>query len=384
MPSTIPFNSPYVGAEEAAAVAKAIAQPILHGDGPISRSVEVYMEQWLQVRHAFLTTSCTHALEMAMIALGIRAGDEVIMPSFTFVSTANAVVLRGGTPVFADIRPDTLTLDVVDVARRITSATKAIVVVHYAGVSADMDEILDLARKHDLYVVEDAAQAVDARYKNRYLGTLGDIGCFSFHDTKNITCGEGGAFLTQRDDVAQMAERIREKGTNRSAFLRGEIDKYSWVSQGSSYIQSDILAALLTTQFEKRDIIRTRRKEVWEAYYDALTPLADAGEIILPTIPPHSSSNYHIFFFRVPSPEQRSRVLDALRVEGIQATFHYVPLHSSPYGRKVLKYEGVLPNTTKCSDTLIRLPIYPQLAAESADVGQRVATILKRNILYPV
>ena len=376
----IPFHRPYVGPEEGEAAAAAVTQNVLHGDGPISRRVERQLADWLDSEHVFLTTSCTHALEMAMLALDIEPGDEVIMPSFTFVSTANAVVLRGGVPVFAEIRPETLNLDPEDVARRVTPRTKAVVPVHYAGVACDMGALNDLAGRYDLYVVEDAAQGVDAYYEGRALGTLGDIGCYSFHDTKNITSGEGGAFLTGDPALAQRAEIIREKGTNRSAFYRGEVDKYSWVDEGSSYIQSDILAALLEVQLEKRDEIREKRRVVWEAYYEALSPLAEAGRVVLPVIPGNRTSNYHLFYFRTRSAAERDQMLGLLKERGVQATFHYVPLHSSPYGRDVLGWEGDLPVTQHCSETLVRLPLYPQLSAQAEELAARVAGIVAEGV----
>jgi dTDP-4-amino-4,6-dideoxygalactose transaminase len=313
---------------------------------------------------------------MAMIALGIGPGDEVIMPSFTFVSSANAVVLRGARPVFAEITPETLNIDPEDIVRQITPRTRAIVPVHYAGVACDMDAIMDIARRHRLFVIEDAAQGVDAYHGDRALGTIGDIGCYSFHDTKNITCGEGGAFLTNNDEIAEQAEFVREKGTNRSAFFRGEIDKYNWISPGSSYIQSDILAALLEAQLTRREQIRSDRGLVWQAYYDALKPIARDKGVILPVVPGYATSNYHIFYFRVTTTALRDQVLNALKRQGIQATFHYVPLHSSPYGRSTLHCRELLSVTQMCSETLIRLPIFPQLAEQAPELAARVADIV--------
>ncbi len=382
----IPFNKPFIGESEIAAVSKALQQGVLRGDGPISKRIESAFGEWLGSPHVYFTTSCTHALEMAMIALDIGPGDEVIMPSFTFVSSANAVVLRGAKPVFAEIDAETLNINPADVARRITPATKAIVPVHYAGVACDMDPIVKLAKDHDLWVIEDAAQAIDACYKGRPLGTIGDIGCYSFHDTKNITSGEGGAFLTSSVEIAYKAELVREKGTNRSAFVRGEVDKYNWVSQGSSYIQSDILAALLEAQIARKDEIRTGRKAVWEAYYDALSPLAADGLVTLPVIPEYATTNYHIFFFRLPSLALRQTVLQSLKSAGIQATFHYVPLHSSPYGRSTLNCAADLPVTDHCSETLIRLPLYPQLQEQAGELAEKVSHIvseqLQREAIY--
>ncbi|MEM8485833.1 MAG: dTDP-4-amino-4,6-dideoxygalactose transaminase [Bacteroidota bacterium] len=381
---SIPFNEPCIGQTEIDAVTRALEQGVLRGDGPISKRVEATLQKWLDVPHVFFTTSCTHALEMAMIALNIGPGDEVIMPSFTFVSSANAVVLRGAKPVFAEIDPNTLNIDPADIAKKITPATRAIVPVHYAGVACDMDAIMGLAKDHNLYVIEDAAQAIDATYKGKPLGTIGHIGCFSFHDTKNLTSGEGGAFVTNEHSIAEKAELVREKGTNRSAFFRGEVDKYNWVSQGSSYIQSDILAALLEAQIARKDEIKQQRKQVWDAYYAALQPLADAGQITLPVVPFYADTNYHIFFFKMPSLEIRQATLKAIKADGIQATFHYVPLHSSPYGRNTLGCTDDLPITEHCSETLIRLPMYPQLHVQAENLAVRIAKIVQKELAVSI
>jgi dTDP-4-amino-4,6-dideoxygalactose transaminase len=377
---TVSFNEPTTGATEADAVREALESGTIRGDGPVSQRVEEYLKEWLDIDHVFLTTSCTHALEMAMIALDIGPGDEVIMPSFNFVSSGNAVVLRGATPVFAEIKPDTLNVDPEDVADKITPQTKAIIPVHYAGVGCDMKALLSLAEQHDLYVVEDAAQAIDAYYEGHPLGTMGDIGCYSFHETKNITCGEGGAFLTDSEEIARKAELVREKGTNRSAFIRGEVDKYTWVSEGSSYIQSDVLASVLEAQLEKRNEIKRRRRIVWEAYHEALGPLADSQEVHLPPIPDGRRSNYHIFFFRVATPELRNQILDALKDHGIQATFHYIPLHSSPFGKRFVEPEQTLPITERCSKTLIRLPLYPQLVDDAEQVSRQTSCVIRNQL----
>lgn len=376
----IAFNEPWTGEAEAEAARKVLDAGTIRGDGPVSSRVQEKLASWLGIDEVFLTTSCTHALEMAMMVLEIGPGDEVIMPSFNFVSSGNAVVLRGATPVFAEIRPDTLNVDVEDVARKITPRTKAIIPVHYAGVSCDMDALMALADEHDVYVVEDAAQGVDAHYNGAPLGTIGDIGCYSFHETKNISCGEGGAFLTDNEDLARQAELVREKGTNRSAFIRGEVDKYTWVSEGSSYIQSDILAAVLEAQLEKRDAIKTRRKTIWTAYREALTPFAADGRVALPHVPDACQTNYHIFFFRVETPTLRNQLLDALKEAGIQATFHYIPLHSSPFGQQFVESDEAFPITEHCSKTLIRLPVYPQLAERARSLAERVADIVDQEI----
>lgn len=363
----IPSNVPYIGIEEEEAVGKAIVSGYLTGNGPICKRVERQMQEMFNVKYVLLTTSCTHALEMAMLVLGIGSGDEVILPSFTFVSTANCVVLRGARPIFAEIKSDTLNIDPDDIRRRITPRTKAIIPMHYAGVGCDMDAIMEIAAEHNLYVVEDAAQGVDALYKGRYLGTIGNLGCYSFHGTKNIACGEGGAFLTNDDALAQKAEIIHEKGTNRAAFVRGQVDKYSWVSVGSSYVLSDLLAAVLEAQLAKRAEVKDRRKVVWEQYYRGLKPLAAKGEVILPVVPAERESNYHIFFFRVADEDTRNAVLDGLRGEGIGATFHYIPLHSSPFVRQSMEREYDLPVTDECSTTMVRLPLYPGILDEQIE-----------------
>jgi dTDP-4-amino-4,6-dideoxygalactose transaminase len=373
----IPFNKPYIGDAEREAVAEAVQQDILHGDGPTTERVQERLQDWLDVEWALLTTSCTHALEMAMMTLDVGPGDEVIMPSFNFVSSANAVVLQGATPVFAEICPDTLNLDPVAVEERITDDTVAIVPVHYGGVACDMEALLALGEQYDVAIVEDAAQGVDAYWKDQPLGTIGDIGCYSFHDTKNVTSGEGGTFLTDDDAIAKRAEIIREKGTNRAAFYRGEVDKYSWVDEGSSYIPSDLLVALLEAQLDRRDEIKRKRKQVWTTYRKVLRPLADEGLIELQTIPDDADPNYHLFYLRTNTPEERDELLTALKENGIQATFHYVPLHSSPYGRETLGCTKDLPVTQHCSETLIRLPVYPQLADRADEVVQEVNSTVK-------
>lgn len=393
MPDIIPFNKIFHDQEEQAALARALANDSWHGDGPASKRVEALLCQWLKSEHAFLTTSCTHALEMAMMVLEIEKGDEVILPSFTFVSTANAVLMRGGKVVFAEIRSNDLTIDPDDLARKITPATKAVIPIHYAGVSADFDSIYQVLGKKaisdnpsnvqsgspsEIAVVEDAAQAVGAYWKNKALGTVGDIGCFSFHDTKNFTCGEGGAFLTQKNDLARKAEWIREKGTDRSAFLRGEIDKYTWQSHGSSYIPSDLLAALLEVQLKKKEVILESRKKIRECYYERLSEARDRGWIFLPVIPDYARSNYHIFHFHVRNKSDRDPLIAMLRDEGIQAAFHYVPLHNSPYARKIMDRPVVLPRTEYLADSLIRLPLYPDLLADMEQAADRTRSVLAR------
>ena len=377
MPESIPFNRIFKGAEEQEAVARVLSGEHWHGNGAVSSEAEAVLSQWLGARHVFLSTSCTHALEMAMMALDIGPGDQVIMPSFTFVSTANAVLMRGGTPVFADICSHDLNLDANDVARKMSPAVKAIVPVHYAGISVDFDALRQAAGP-DVAMVEDAAQAIGSRWNGRALGTIGDIGCLSFHDTKNITCGEGGAFLTNNNELAQRAECMREKGTNRSAFLRGETDKYTWVSQGSSYIPSELLAAVLLVQLSRREEVFRRRKYVWETYAELLQEAEDRGWIALPQIPSYATGNYHLFYLRVHRSSDRAPLLKAFRQNGIEASFHYIPLHNAPFSRTLPRPMEPLPVTEKMAATIIRLPVYPDLADQIEEVAGRVTTVLKQ------
>lgn len=375
----IPFTMEYTGAEEEAAAMRALRAHRLIGNGASCKAVEQQMQELFRTQHVLLTTSCTHALEMAMLALEIGPGDEVILPSFTFVSTANCVVLRGATPVFADVQPDTLNLDPEDVERRITSRTRAVLPVHYAGVSCDMEALQSITAAHKLYLVEDAAQGVDAKYKGHYLGTLGDFGCYSFHGTKNIVCGEGGALLTSNEELARRAQIIHEKGTNRTAFLQGMVDKYSWVSTGSSYVLSDMLAAILEVQLGKREEIRQKRGAIWNAYYAGLAPLAAQGRIVLPHVPDYAEQNYHIFSFRVATPEAREQILRGLNAVGVRATFHYVPLHSSPFGQSMGWNNVELPITEYSSQTLLRLPLFPAMSDEQlAYVLEQTTALVER------
>ena len=376
MPDYIPFNRIFKDEDEKKAISEVLSGDNWHGDGPVGRRVEAYFCEWLNSRHAFLTTSCTHALEMAMMILEIGEGDEVIMPGFTFVSTANAVSMRGGKPIFADIRDDDLTIDTEDIARKITPATRAVIPVHYAGVSADFDEIRRVIDNRAVSIIEDAAQAVGAFWNGQALGTVGDIGCFSFHDTKNITCGEGGALLTQNDDFAEKAEWIREKGTNRTAFLRGEVDKYTWVSLGSSYVPSELLSAVLEVQLRKKDIILEKRKAMWNVYFESLRDIEQNGWITLPVTPPYAQTNYHIFHFIVRDQSDRDPLISAFRNAGIGASFHYIPLHNAPYARKFLDKPIILPKTEYLADSLIRLPLHPGLADRKEEIATRVHDVL--------
>jgi dTDP-4-amino-4,6-dideoxygalactose transaminase len=345
----------------------------LSGDGPCGRRVETLLSQRLAGRRVLLTTSCTHALELALLALGIGPGDEVICPSFTFVSTANAILRVGARPVFAEIEDESFGLDAADVARMVSPRTRCLLPVHYAGVAPDMDALLAVAASHDLRVVEDAAQGLAACYRGRPLGTLGDAGCFSFHETKNITCGEGGALVLADVELARRAEIVREKGTNRSAFLRGEVDRYTWVAEGSSYVLSDVLAALLEAQLERLDEIQSRRRQVARRYHDALAGWSRAHGVRLPRPLPGRQSNDHIFWLLYPDEPARNVALQRLRAQGVLASFHYVPLHSSPFGRSLAQAPRELPVTDRVASTLVRLPLHPLLS--EGDVERVVRSV---------
>jgi len=353
------FHQPYFGQEEIDAAIGVIKSGKVCGDGYFGRLLEKELVNRLNVRFAFLTNSCTSALELAMMSLGVGPGDEVILPSFSFVSAANAIVLRGGKPVFGEIDEATFNLDPREVQKLINSRTKGIIVVHYGGFSCDMEALLKVAKDNNLFVVEDAAQALGAEYNGKSLGTMGDVGCFSFHETKNITCGEGGCFVTNNEEIAKKIEIMREKGTNRSSFMRGQIDKYSWVDIGSSYVISDILAAVAYEQFKKIDHIIKIRTHIADSFIKYLSGLSQ--KIVLPSSPIYCKSNWHIFAIRV-SVKGRDWLLKTLRAEGIEVTFHFVPLHLSPYAKLKLKYkEGDFPITERISASLLRVPIYPDL-----------------------
>jgi len=365
----IPLHKPYVNEQAFDALKSTLESGMLGGDGTVCKSVEAQIRKLFNVNFALLTTSCTHALEMAMMMLDLKPGDEVIVPSFTFTSTANAVIRAGGKPVFCDINERTLTMDAGDVRKRITNKTRCLIPVHYAGVSAEMDELLAVARDHDLIVVEDAAQGVNARYRKKYLGTIGDIGTYSFHETKNYVSGEGGAFITNAERFARLGEIIREKGTNRANFLRGEVDKYTWVGPGSSFVLSELLAAFLKFQLDNLERIQTDRKRIHHRYVAGLQDLEQRGTLRLPFIPSYCDSNHHIFYILLNGEEERNRVMKKLRESGIGAAFHYVPLHSSPYAVRALGTAGLdLPVTDKVYGALLRLPIYPQLSDDEVDV----------------
>ena len=362
----VAFHATWFDEREVEAVKSALAGRVA-GDGPIGRRVEARLATMLGTSRVLLTTSCTHAMELALLALGVGPGQEVVCPSFTFVSTANAVLRVGAHPVFADIEPRTLGLDPEDVARRVTSRTTAVMPVHYAGVAPEMQPLLDLARGRGLKVVEDAAQGLGASWRGRALGTLGDAGALSFHETKNVTCGEGGALVLADPDTARRAEIVREKGTNRAAFLRGEVDKYTWVAEGSSYVLSEVLAALLDAQLDKLDAIQTRRAAVVARYRAALAGWAEARGVRLPPDLPDRTSNHHVFFLLYPDGRLRDAALATLRARGVMAAFHYVPLHSAPHGRTLGGGDVSLPVTDRVAAALLRLPLHPLLTAAETE-----------------
>ena len=354
----INFNVPPFVGPEIKYIKEAIEKRKLCGDGSFTSKCNDLLEKVTGTKKALLTTSCTHALEMAGILCDLKEGDEVIMPSYTFVSTANAFALRGAKIVFIDIRPDTMNIDEKLIEEAITGRTKVIVPVHYAGVSCEMDKIMELAKKYNLYVVEDAAQGVGSSYYEQPLGAIGDIGAFSFHETKNLSCGEGGAFLTNRQEFIERAEIVREKGTNRSQFFRGEIDKYSWCDIGSSYLPSELNAAYLLAQLENLDKINNNRLEAWNYYKGAFEDLMGRGAIEIPIIPDHCKQNGHMFWVKAKDLYERTKLLGFLKENGVYAVFHYIPLHSSIAGEKLGRFNGNDCYTTKESERLLRLPLY--------------------------
>ena len=363
----IPFNvPPYIG-NEIKYIKKAIENKKICGDGEFTKKCNKWLEDKFLSKKMLLTTSCTHSLEMAAILSGVQPGDEVIMPSFTFVSTADAFVQRGAKIVFVDIRPDTMNIDENLIEEAITSKTKAIAPVHYAGVACEMDKIMEIARKYNLLVVEDAAQGVMSYYKGQALGTIGDFGCYSFHETKNYSMGEGGAISINDSVFIEKAEIIREKGTDRSKFLRGQIDKYTWVDYGSSYLPSDMNAAHLYAQLELADKINNARLAIWDLYYAQLKALADAGVIELPFVPKECIHNAHMFYIKVKDIEERTKLISMLRENEISAVFHYIPLHTSSAGVKFGRFSGEDRYTTKESDRLLRLPMYYGLKGKQVE-----------------
>lgn len=363
----INFNVPPYTGKEMSYIEKAIKSRKICGDGEFTKKCSKWLEETTGATKVLLTTSCTHATEMAAILTNIKPGDEVIMPSYTFVSTADAFVLRGAKAVFVDIRPDTMNIDETLIEEAITDKTKAIVPVHYAGVSCEMDMIMDIANRHNLYVIEDAAQGVSSTYKGQALGAIGDYGCFSFHETKNYSMGEGGALLIKDPKNVLKAEIIREKGTNRSQFFRGEIDKYTWMEAGSSYLPSELNAAYLWAQFESVNDIYENRMNSWKLYYELLKELAVEGTIELPFVPKECVHNAHMFYIKTKDLEERSRLISYLKEHDISAVFHYIPLHSAPAGKKYGVFYGEDKYTTCESERLLRLPLYYGIEKEKIE-----------------
>lgn len=367
MTEKIQFNRPFMTGKELYYIAEAKFGNMLAGDGPFTKRCHKWLEHKSGCDKALLTHSCTAALEMAALLLDIVPGDEIIMPSYTFVSTANAFVLRGGVPVFVDIREDTLNLDERLIESAITPRTRAIVPVHYAGVACEMDAIMSIARHHGLRVVEDAAQGVMSTYKGRALGSIGDLGAYSFHETKNVISGEGGALLVNSPDLSLRAEIIREKGTDRSRFFRGEVDKYTWQEVGSSFLPGELIAAFLWAQLEEAERITSQRMEMWQRYHELLQPLEQKDGLRRPTIPEHCQHNAHMYYVLLSPEIDRQRVLTELKQQDINSVFHYVPLHSSPGGKRYGRTHGDLAITNKQSDRLIRLPLWLGLSHEQQD-----------------
>jgi len=360
----ISFNKPTSVGKEHEYMQQAMQNDHISGDGHFTKKAHALLEEVVGVPKVLLTTSCTHALEMSALLLDLKDGDEVIVPSFTFVSTINAFVLRGARAVFADVRPDTLNLDESKLEALITPKTRAIVVVHYAGVGCEMDAIMEIANRHNVPVIEDNAHGLFGKYKGRQLGTFGVMATQSFHETKNFTSGEGGALLINDKKYIEDAEILREKGTNRSRFFRGQVDKYTWVNVGSSYLPSDMLAAFLLAQLEEREQIQSRRQKIWETYYKELEAWAEENSVQMPFVPAHCEQTYHMFYLLFPDLEKRQAAISHLKERGIQAVFHYLPLHLSPMGEKYGGKAGDLPVTEQVSDQLLRLPFYTNMTEE--------------------
>lgn len=358
------FNrAPYCGTEERY-IAEAIRGGKICGDGPFTKQCNAWLEERFSAQKVLLTTSGTTALDMAFLLCGLRPGDEVILPSFTFSSTATAAVLAGAKLVFVDVRPDTMNIDETKIEAAITDRTRVITVMHYAGAACEMDAVMDIARRHGLLVVEDAAQAVMSTYKGRALGTIGDLGCYSFHETKNYSMGEGGALVINRPQYNERAEILREKGTNRAKFFRGQVDKYTWVDFGDSYLPSELNAAYLWAQLEHADEINQNRLDTWNRYYETFQPLAQEGKLELPVIPEGCAHNAHMFYIKLRDLEERTAFISHMKSRGVSCVFHYVPLHSAPAGLKFGRFHGEDVYTTKESERLVRLPLYYRLSAE--------------------
>jgi dTDP-4-amino-4,6-dideoxygalactose transaminase len=363
----IPFNRPTLVGREFEYIQRAVDLMQLSGNGSYTQQCQAWLQEQLHAQRVLLTHSCTAALEMAAILANIGPGDEVIMPSFTFVSTANAFVLRGGVPVFVDVRDDTFNIDERLIEAAITERTRAITVVHYAGVACEMDPILDIARRYNLLVIEDAAQALLASYRGRPLGSLGDLGALSFHETKNVISGEGGALILRDEQFAERAEIIWEKGTNRTQFFRGQVDKYTWVDVGSSFLPSEIVAAFLWAQLERSDGLTDRRLALWSRYHEGLAELEQRERLRRPVVPAGVEHNAHIYYTLLPDLDTRTRLIDALRQHEIYAVFHYVPLHSAPAGRRFGRAVGMLPNTDRAGECLLRMPLWADMPPAHLD-----------------
>ncbi|MBN1611274.1 MAG: dTDP-4-amino-4,6-dideoxygalactose transaminase [Polyangiaceae bacterium] len=374
--TSIPFNKPYMTGKELWYIAQAHARGHLAGDGEFTKRCHAWLEQRTGTGRALLTHSCTAALEMAAMLADLRPGDEVIMPSYTFVSTANAFALRGAVPVFVDIRPDTLNIDETKIEAAITERTRAIVPVHYAGVACEMDAIMSVARQHELLVIEDAAQGMMATYRGRAVGSIGHLGTTSFHETKNVISGEGGALFVNDPSLIPRAEIIREKGTNRSQFFRGQVDKYTWVDVGSSYLPGEILAAFLWAQMEEADAITQRRLAIWAQYHEWLETAESDGRLRRPIVPRECAHNAHMYYILLPDLDQRAALIAELKAHDIQAVFHYVPLHSSPAGRQFGRLGGPLPVTEALADRLLRLPLWLGLEAHQVRVIRELTAAL--------
>ena len=369
----IPFNRPFMTGQETANILKAHANGQLAGNGPFTRQCQQWLEQNTGCKKALLTHSCTAALEMAALLIDLKPGDEVIMPSYTFVSTANAFVLRGALPVFVDIRADTLNIDETLIEDAISEKTKAIVVVHYAGVGCEMDAIMEIAKRHSLFVIEDAAQGVMSSCRGRALGSIGHLAAVSFHETKNIISGEGGALLINDERFAARAEIIWEKGTNRSSFFRGEVDKYTWVDIGSSFLPGELIAAFLAAQLEQAQAITDRRVAIWQYYHEAFAELESSIRFRRPIIPEHCRHNAHMYYLLLADPDARQQFIAHLKAQEVHAVFHYVPLHLSPAGQRYCRSHGSLTNTEVLSERLVRLPLWPGLEAQQEHIIEQVA-----------
>ncbi len=365
---TIPFNKPFIVGKELYYIAQAVLKGQIAGDGFFSQKCHTLLEEKFHAKKILLTHSCTAALEMAALLFDIKPDDEVILPSFTFVTTATAFCLRGAKPIFVDIRPDTLNINENLIEKAITSRTKVIVPVHYAGVACEMDTIMSIAHQHNLFVVEDAAQGVNSLYKDKFLGTIGDLGTYSFHETKNFISGEGGALVINNEQFIERAEIIREKGTNRSKFFRGEVDKYTWVDHGSSYLPSDIIAAFLFAQLENIDMISRRRQEIFDYYHDGLLQMKEQGLLELPTVPKSCECNNHLFYILLADEQTRDDLMNHLKSKNINAVFHYLPLHLSKMGRSMGYTDNELPVTNSVSGRLLRLPCYYALTRDDQNI----------------